>query len=48
MLKNAGYDEKVASNGIRLSFSGYETLDQGKDFIDSLKRILNTIKVKEV
>ena len=48
VLKNAGYDEKVASNGIRLSFSGYETLEQGKDFIDSLKRILNTIKVKEV
>lgn len=47
VLKNAGYDDQIANNGIRLSFSGYETLEEGKIFIQTLKEILNTIKVKE-
>ena len=48
VLKNAGYDEKLSSNGIRLSFSGYETIDDCKVFISTLKNILDSIKIKEI
>lgn len=47
VLKNAGYDENIASNGIRLSFSGRETIDQAETFLSTLKRLLKEIKVKE-
>ena len=47
VLKNAGYDDKEASNGIRLSFSGYETLEQAEEFVSVLKDVLNKIKIKE-
>ncbi len=44
IVKNAGYDDEIASNAIRLSFSGYEDLSQGEEFILSLKTILKEIK----
>lgn len=44
VIKNAGYNETIASNAIRLSFSGYESLDEGKIFISYLKNALETIK----
>lgn len=44
VLRNASYDENISSNGIRLSFSGYETLEEGKEFITTLNEILATIK----
>ena len=47
VLKNAGYDEDISSNGIRLSFSGTETLDQAKEFMDVLKSLLEEIKVRQ-
>ena len=48
VLKNAGYDEALSSNGIRLSFSGKETLEEGKIFIETLHSILDSVKIKEV
>ena len=47
VLKNAGYNEKIAYNGIRLSFSGRETLEQAQTFMKNLREILLEIKVKE-
>lgn len=47
VLKNAGYDEIIASNGIRLSFDGNETIQQADEFLSELKNILNEIKIKE-
>lgn len=47
VLKNAGYEEKIAYNGIRLSFSGNETLEQAETFMKNLREILSEIKVKE-
>jgi cysteine desulfurase len=47
VLKNAGYSDTIAHNSIRLSFSGTETIADGKDFIETLKEILSVIKVKD-
>ncbi len=47
VLKNAGYDENIASNGIRLSFSGNEPISQGEEFIKKLNQILSEIKVRQ-
>lgn len=47
VLKNAGYDEVVASNGIRLSFSGTEDIKDAVDFISALKEVLSSVKIKE-
>lgn len=47
VLKNAGYDENIASNGIRLSFSGKENLNQAKQFVETLKRLFDEIKVRQ-
>ncbi len=44
VLKSAGYDERIASNALRLSFCGNEDAEQGKIFIESLKEILETTK----
>lgn len=46
VLKNAGYDLDIASNGIRLSFYGTETIAQCDKFVSTLKQILNDIKGK--
>ena len=35
VLRNAGYDEVIASNGIRLSFSGTEDMKDAVDFISA-------------
>lgn len=47
VLKNAGYDDDIAANGIRLSFSGRETLEQAETFVQTLTRILAEVKVRE-
>ena len=47
VLKNAGYDEVIASNGIRLSFSGTEDMKDAVDFISALKEVLYSVKIKE-
>lgn len=47
VLKNAGYDEVIASNGIRLSFSGTEDMKDAVDFISALKEVLFSVKIKE-
>lgn len=47
VLKNAGFDDNISSNGLRLSFSGRETLDQAKEFMTTLVKILDEVKVKE-
>lgn len=47
VLKNAGYDETIAYNGIRLSFSGTEDINDAKDFMTALKQVLNEVKIKE-
>lgn len=47
VLKNAGYDEVIASNGIRLSFSGTEDMKDAVDFISALKEVLSSVKIKE-
>lgn len=44
VVKNAGYNETIASNAIRLSFAGYESIEEGKTFISYLKNALETIK----
>lgn len=46
VLKSAGYDEILSSNGIRLSFYGYETLEQAKEFMDVFSSLLKDIKVR--
>lgn len=47
VLKNAGYDEVIASNGIRLSFSGTEDIKDAVDFMSALKEVLSSVKIKE-
>ena len=47
VLRNAGYDEVIASNGIRLSFSGTEDIKDAVDFISALKEVLSSVKIKE-
>lgn len=47
VLKNAGYDETIAYNGIRLSFSGTEDIQDAKDFMTALKQVLDEVKIKE-
>lgn len=47
VLKNAGYDETIAYNGIRLSFSGTESMKDAEDFMTALKQVLNEVKTKE-
>lgn len=47
VIKGCGYDDLIASNSIRLSFSGDETIDQADIFLQTLKRILDEIKIKE-
>ncbi len=47
VLKNAGYDETIAYNGIRLSFSGIESMKDAEDFMTALKQVLNEVKTKE-
>lgn len=47
VLKNAGYDEVIASNGIRLSFSGTEDIKDAVDFMSALKEVLSLVKIKE-
>lgn len=47
VLKNAGYDEVIASNGIRLSFSGTEDMKDAVDFMSALKEVLSLVKIKE-
>ncbi|MDD6241052.1 MAG: cysteine desulfurase family protein [Eubacteriales bacterium] len=44
VLANAGYPIDIASNAIRLSFSGQETLAEGETFLSVLKNLLATIK----
>lgn len=48
VIKDAGYSLIEASNSIRLSFSGTETLDQADIFIQKLKEILSQLKIKEI
>jgi cysteine desulfurase len=47
VLKNAGYDENISSNGIRLSFSGNEDISQAEEFMRILLRLLDEIKVRQ-
>ncbi len=47
VLKNAGYDETISYNGIRLSFSGNENVKDAEDFMTALKQVLNEVKTKE-
>ena len=47
VIKDAGYSLQVASNTIRLSFSGFEELDEANRFIEVLNRALLEIKVKD-
>lgn len=47
VLKNAGYDETIASNGIRLSFSGTEDIKDAIDFMSALREVLSSVKIKE-
>lgn len=47
VLKNAGYDEVIASNGIRLSFSGTEDIKDAVDFMSALREVLSSVKIKE-
>lgn len=45
VIKNAGYSDLISSNAIRLSFSGYESLDDAKEFMNRFKDSL--IRIKE-
>ena len=47
VVKNAGYSSLVASNNIRLSFSGRESLEEGSYFREVLKDILAHTRIKE-
>lgn len=44
VLKALGYSDDISENAIRLSFSGYEGLDQGKEFISVFNRVLQELK----
>ena len=44
VIKNAGYDDIVASNAIRLSFTGNEDLEDIKIFVNELKDCLQILK----
>lgn len=44
VIHNAGFDESIASNAIRLSFSGTEDLNLAEEFMNVLKKELNEIK----
>jgi len=46
VLKGAGWDDEIASNSIRLSFSGTETIDQAEEFMKILTQILSEIKTR--
>lgn len=48
VIHSAGYSILEASNAIRLSFSGNETLEEASAFITTLKDILQTLKIKEI
>ncbi len=47
VLKNAGYDDDISSNGIRLSFSGNEDVSQADEFMKIFRRLLDEIKVRQ-
>lgn len=44
VLKAYGYSDRDSLNGIRLSFSGEQTLDEAQTFVQTLKRLLQTIR----
>lgn len=44
VLLAMGKGDFVASNSIRLSFSGLEEIKQGEDFMDALKEIMSSLK----
>lgn len=44
VLKASGFSDRDSINGIRLSFSGEQTLDEGKVFVETLRNILSTIR----
>lgn len=48
VIKSAGYSLTEASNSIRLSFSGNETIEEAERFLVALKKILSEIKIKEI
>ena len=47
VLYNAGYDIDIASNSIRLSFSGRENIQQADIFFATLTRLLQDIKERQ-
>jgi cysteine desulfurase len=47
VLKNAGYDDNLAKNSIRLSFSGLESESDARTFLAVLKEILSSTKPEE-
>ena len=44
VLKAYGYDDYLSGNGIRLSFSGDESLEDGKTFMLALNELLSSIR----
>lgn len=44
VLKALGYNDDLSENAIRLSFSGFEDLQEGKEFIDVFNRVLTELK----
>ena len=44
VLKEAGFDPVIYKNSIRLSFSGFETIEKARIFVETLKRLLKEIK----
>ena len=44
VLKAYGYDDYLSGNGIRLSFSGDESLEDGKIFMLALNELLSSIR----
>lgn len=44
VIHNAGFDDVIASNALRLSFSGTEEIAQAEEFIRILKKELHDIK----
>lgn len=44
VLKEAGFDPVIYKNSIRLSFSGFETIEEARIFVETLKRLLKEIK----